>query len=247
MEVRPVTGEAKLEKALSEITERLTRAFGDRLVSAILYGSAVCGDYNGDYSDLNVLCVLKGISANELRASEPIFRWWRERGNPAPLLLSETEVRTSTDCFAIEFHDMKERRRVLAGADVVADLEIDDSFYRAQVEHELRAKLLRLRQKSAGVLADRDLLLRLMADSVSTFCVLLRHALRLHGHSSRWIRREIVDEAMRKFQIDPRPFLELIALREGKLKPAAIDPLPLFESYLAQIGLVIEAVDKLEK
>ncbi len=61
--------------------------------------------------------------------------------------MSEQEVQTSTDCFPIEFHDMQERRRVLMGKDVVEKLPIDRSFYRAQVEHELRAKLLRLRQK----------------------------------------------------------------------------------------------------
>ena len=34
---------------------------------------------------------------------------------------------------------------------------VDNSFYRAQVEHELRAKLLRLRQKASGMLSDADL------------------------------------------------------------------------------------------
>ncbi len=46
---------------------------------------------------------------------------------------------------------MQERRRVLMGKDVVEKLPIDRSFYRAQVEHELRAKLLRLRQSAASV------------------------------------------------------------------------------------------------
>ena len=45
---------------------------------------------------------------------------------------------------------------------MISALVIDDSFYRAQVEHELRAKLLRLRQKAAGMLSDQDLLRRLL-------------------------------------------------------------------------------------
>ena len=91
------------------------------------------------------------------------------------------KLQTSTDCFPIEFHDMQEQRRVLFGKDVIAGLAIDRSFYRAQVEHELRAKLLRLRQKGAGLLSDEKGLLRLMLDSVSTFLVLARHALLLSG------------------------------------------------------------------
>ena len=84
-----------------------------------------------------------------------IFRWWREKGSPSPLLLTERELATSTDCFAIEFHDIKRHSRVLHGKDVITDLALDDSFYRAQVEHDLRAKLLRLRQKACGMLVRR--------------------------------------------------------------------------------------------
>lgn len=242
-----MTGEQKLERALTEITGRLTKTFDHRLVSLVLYGSAAWGEYDGDYSDLNILCILTQVTPGELRDAEPVCHWWREHGNPAPLLMSETEVRSSTECFPIEFHDMTERRRVLAGRDIVPELVIDDSSYRAQIEYQLRSKLLRLRQKAAGLLSDKDLLRRLLADSVSTFCVLIRHALRLAGHPSRWQKREIVDEAMRKFQIDPKPFLTLIAIREGKIRPGEVDPVPLLEAYLAQIGAVIEKVDQYGK
>ncbi len=171
-----------MERKLSQLVERLKGAYQDRLVAVILYGSAAGGDHHPRFSDLNVLCVVKEISPRELAEAGPILRWWREHGNPAPLLLSAEEARNATDCFAIEFHDIQERRRVLYGEDVVGGIEIDECFYRAQVEHELRAKLLRLRQKAAGVLADKELLRGLLADSVSTFCVLFRHALRLAGH-----------------------------------------------------------------
>ena len=176
-----------------------------------------------------------------------LFRSWRELGNPAPLLLSEQEVRTSTDCFPIEFHDIKERRRVLHGEDVVAGLEIDDSFYRAEVEHELRAKLLRLRQKAGGILSDKDLLRRLLADSVSTFCVLFRHALRLAGVAAKFEKREVVEQAREKFGIDPAPFHTLLDFREEKIKPREIDPGPLLEGYLKEIQRVLDVVDGLDK
>lgn len=239
-----MTGDQKVERALAQVTERLTKTFETRLVSIVLYGSAAWGEYEGEYSDLNILCILTQVTPRELRDAEPVCHWWRERGNPAPLLMSETEVRSSTECFPIEFHDMIERRRILAGRDIIPELQIDDSGYRAQIEYQLRSKLLRLRQKAAGLLTDKDLLRRLLADSVSTFCVLTRHALRLAGHPSRWQKREIADEAMRKFQIDPTPFLTLISIREGKIRPGEVDPLPLLETYLAQISAVIEKVDQ---
>jgi predicted nucleotidyltransferase len=236
-----------MEKLLEQLVGRTTKTFGDRLVSVILYGSAAVGDHTGRYSDINVLCVLDRITTRELADAEPVFRWWRELGNPSPLLLTEEEVRTSTDCFPIEFRDIRERHRVLYGRDVVADLEIDDCFYRAQVEHELRAKLLRLRQKGAGVMRDRELLVRLLAESVSTFCVLTRHALILHGVAASLKKREIVEQARQSFGLDPAPFLLLLDLREAKIKPKAVDAVALYEQYLSQLQRVVAAVDRLAK
>lgn len=236
-----------MERTLKELVDRLTKAYQDRLVSVILYGSAAVGDHHGRFSDLNVFCVLKQITTRELGESESVFRWWREKGNPAPLLMGEDEVARSTDCFPIEFRDMKERRRLLAGVDVVADIEIGDFFYRAQVEHELRAKLLRLRQKAGGVLSDKAMLLRLMIDSISTFCTLFRHALLLAGAGSAFEKRRVVDLAAERLGVDPSPFHTLLDLREEKTKPRDVDPPKLFEQYLKQIHVVVDAVDRLEK
>jgi predicted nucleotidyltransferase len=239
--------EDAMEQKLSALIERLRPAFDERLVSAILYGSAAAGDYHEQASDLNVLCVLKQITPHELVQSEPIFRWWREQGNPPPLLLSEGEVQRSSDCFPMEFHDMQEHRRVLYGKDVIEELSIDHSFYRAQVEHELRAKLIRLRQKAAEVLSDGDRLVRLMADSVSTFCVLGRHALILSGREPHWKKKEIV-AALEEATITPfRATNEILAIRAGGKQKAATDPAALFSGYLKEIELLVGFVDRLER
>ena len=226
--------------------DRLRKAERDRLVSVILYGSAASGNHHGEFSDLNVLCVLTRVAPAELADAEPIFKWWRAQGNPSPLLLSEEEVRDSTDCFPIEFHDMQERRRVLFGPDVVEKLVIDKTFYRAQVEMELRTKLLRLRQKAGSVLSDKQALLRLMIDSVPNFLVLSRHALLVSGLPAGLQKREIARELTR-IGVDARPFDTLLDLREQKKKAGDVDPEALFESYLRQIEAVVAHVDRLEK
>jgi predicted nucleotidyltransferase len=236
-----------MERVLNQLVERLRKTYDDRLVSVVLYGSAAVGDHHGRFSDLNILCVLRLVTSRELADSAPIFRWWRELGNPSPLLMSLDEVRTSTDCFPIEFHDVRGRHRILSGEDVVKDLEVDTSFYRAQVEHELRAKLLRLRQKAAGVLGDKELLRSLLSDSLSTFCVLFRHSLLLAGVESGFEKRQVIAKTRERFGIDPSPFEAILDLREGKRKPRDVDPSPLFESYLVQVQTVINAVDQLEK
>ena len=229
--------------AVTQLVEKLRKALGAELVSAVLYGSAATGDYKGKFSDYNVLCVLTAIAPAQLRATEPIFRWWREQGNPSPLLLTEHELRTSTDCFPIEFHDIREHHKILHGPDVVSDLAIDTIYYRAQVEHELRAKLLRLRQKASGILSDKDILRRLMVDSVSTFCVLFRHALILRGDAAPGLKRDIIGRAKDVFAIDPAPFETLLDLREEKPGAKLDDPEALLATYMNEIGKVIDVVD----
>ncbi|HKW99340.1 MAG TPA: nucleotidyltransferase domain-containing protein [Bryobacteraceae bacterium] len=236
-----------MENLLNQLMEKLTKAFDGRLVSVVLYGSAASGDHHKDYSDINVLCVLDRITTRDLESSEPIFRWWREKRNPAPLLLTESEVATSTDCFAIEFHDMQRHHRILHGRDVISNLVVDDSFYRAQVEHDLRAKLLRLRQKASGALSDKDVLRRLLGESVATFCVLFRHALVLHGVEAKTKKREVIEQAREKFGINPEPFTRLLDLREERIKARELEPVELLDSYLKEISIVIDAVDRLEK
>ncbi len=227
--------------------QRLRKALPSDLISVVLYGSAASGEHRAKFSDINILCVLREITPVQLGASEPVFRWWQEQGNPSPLLLTGHELKTSTDCFPIEFHDIRQHHQILFGADLVRGLEIDNCYYRAQVEHELRAKLLRLRQKASGVLSDKEVLRRLLCHSVSTFCVLFRHALILHGDQSGAGKREVIERASARFGLKAVPFLQLLDLREERLKDKDVEPVALLAEYLREIGKVIDAVDLLGK
>lgn len=231
----------------NELVQKLQKAHGERLVSVVLYGSAAVPGAKDRRSDFNVLCVLSEVTPEELRAAEPVFRWWREMKNPSPLLLGLNEFRTSTDCFPMEFHDIKEHHCILFGENLIAGLQVDERFYRAMVEHELRAKMLRLRQKAGGILSENDLMLRLMADSVSTFCVLFRHALRLGGEQPVFEKREVVVATARRFGIDAGPFQTLLDLRDEKIRPRDVQSGALFREYLRQINLVVEAVDQMNQ
>ncbi|MDE3199026.1 MAG: hypothetical protein KGN84_21940 [Acidobacteriota bacterium] len=235
-----------MDEVLDQLVAKLSKALGSDLIATVLYGSAAAGDYHHKFSDYNVLCVLAKITPEQLRATEPIFRWWREKGNPSPLLLTEEEFRTSSDCFPLEFRDIREHHRVLQGTDVVSGVTVEYVHYRAQVEHELRAKLLRLRQKASGILSDKEVLGRLLADSVATFCVLFRHALILSTGGAPGRKREIVGRARDAFGIDAGPFELLLDIREGK-QPAKIEaPEALLGHYMAEIDKVISAVDRLD-
>jgi hypothetical protein len=241
--VLPATG----EKLLTDLVERLRKVYGDGIVAVVLYGSAATGDHQARYSDYNVLCVLNQVTVRELAVCEDVFRWWREQGSPAPLLLSEQELAASADCFPIEYRDLRTTHRLLFGRDVIGPLALDDSFYRAQLEHELRAKFLRLRQKAASMLSDPDLLRRLLVDSISTFCVLFRHALVLHGEPAPATKRDAISHARERFGIEAHAFERLLDLREERIKPRDVDASRLLADYMKGISTVIDAVDRVGK
>jgi hypothetical protein len=234
---------------LKELVEKLERAFSDRLVSVVLYGSGAQHDQHDRFSDLNILCVLKQITPRELGDGEPVLKWWTEVGHPSVLLMSEEEVHHSSDSFAIEFRDMKDRRKVLFGLDVVAEVHIDMKYHRVQVEHELRSKLLRLRQQAAHVLSNPEALLELCLNSVTTFCTLGRHALVAGGIHPKADRRAVMGQLARTVPMDAAPFEALLDLREDKPVPHddMVDPGELFARYLESIGRLVTYVDGLEE
>src|SRR3989442_10849788 len=74
------------------------------------------------------------------------MRAWTRAGHTAPLILSEREWRESADAFPIEYEDMRDAHRLLAGRDPWPGIQVDRGQLRRQLEHELMGKLVRLRQ-----------------------------------------------------------------------------------------------------
>jgi predicted nucleotidyltransferase len=235
-----------MQKQLDELTEKLKTAFGDRIISVILYGSAAAGDWQERVSDINVLCVLTAISAAELKLADPVFQWWGKQGNLPPVLMTEEEFLHSSDCFPIEFHDIQERRQVLLGKDIAADLKIDFTYHRAFVERELRTKQIRLRQKSVELLGQPDRLVKLMLDSISTFCALGRHALILGKRPAKWKKHDILAAITEATGSPLNAANQLLSIRQTGKKPAASEAIGLLDEYMRDTDVIVRFVDSLE-
>jgi predicted nucleotidyltransferase len=234
-----------MDKLLNELVSRLKVAYGPDLVSVVLYGSAAAGEFHEKFSDLNVLCVLNSLGVRELEKGEEAVGWWLKQKQPLPLFLSREEVENSHDAFPIEFLDIQHNHRVLHGEDVVAKIEIKTHQHRRQVEHEMRSKLLRLRERYLGLQGSKKEVARLMLDSLPTFSTLFRHALILGGVAAPLKKREIFQATAERFSIASEPFMTLLETREGKRKLADEEIKPLFEAYLTEITRMTQAVDKL--
>lgn len=149
--------------------------------SAILYGSAARGDYFPGWSDINLLLVTDALGPQILRGLGRAVGEWRKTSIEPPLLITRSEWARASDVFPIEITDMRAARRVLRGQDPLAGLEVSPADLRAELERELRGKLLRLRQGYAARSGDESALGDLAARSASTVLVLLRGILTLQG------------------------------------------------------------------
>jgi hypothetical protein len=233
-----------METKLSELVSRLKSAAGDNVKAVVLYGSAASGDYQGQHSDLNILCLVERATAVEIERLHGVAEWWMGLKNPAPQILTLDELVRSADVFAIELLDMKRHHRMLLGVDFLEHMEVPMKLHRLQVERELRTNWLRLRQAILTAPEKKKAHLGIMLASVATFCVMFRHALIALGQTAPHGKREAVDGVAALTGADASGFHSILEYRAGKLKEKEIDVEAALQTYLEFVEIVTNEVDR---
>jgi hypothetical protein len=87
--------DATQQKLLDDLLGRLQQASKENLDSLVLYGSAAAAvdGFHPEFSDLNVLCLVKRLDAAALQKLSPVVAWWEKQKQPAPLLFTIEELR----------------------------------------------------------------------------------------------------------------------------------------------------------
>ncbi len=225
-----------------ELSEQLRAAAGNNLRSVVLYGSAAAGDHVAGKSNFNILAVLNKLGMEELTSITKVAARWAKDGNPPPLLFTRDRLRASADVFPIELADIRDTRRILFGEDPLADTVINPAHLRAELEHELKGKLLQLRERFLLTEGKEDKVRELLMNSLSTFLVLFRAALRLHGGTPPAKKLEALAELRKRVEFDDEVFRLIDEMRQGK-KDKGLDALGLFARYLKSVETVVDAVD----
>src|ERR1051326_8096642 len=166
---------------IDTLGDAVTRALGSRLVSLLLYGSAARGPPVPQRADGDTPLVCDTVDGALFDALAPVVRAWTKSGHPAPLIFTEREWRESADAFTIEYEDMGEAHRLLAGRDPWSGIRVDRGDLRRQLERELVGKLVRLRQAYAALWAEPKRLAGVIVGSAPGFFTMLRALLRLAG------------------------------------------------------------------
>jgi hypothetical protein len=232
------------EAAIEALTKGLADALGEDLVSLMLYGSAARGTAAKDWSDVNVLLVLRRASADVLRRAAGPLAAWRAVGQPAPLIQTEAEWAASTDVFPMEIDDIREAHRLLAGKDVVSGLKTLRADAREELEREARGKLIRLRAEYTAA-ADGKAMGALLAGATGTFLTFFRAALRLQGRAVPAEPAAVVREAASQCGFEAAAFDWALEERAGR-KPGKLGPHdPVAAGYLAAVERFVKYVNDL--
>ncbi|NLB54563.1 MAG: hypothetical protein GX811_02140 [Lentisphaerae bacterium] len=226
-----------------DLVEDLQEMLGDWLESVVLFGSAVAGDYKGKFSDYNILLVTKELCVHVLDSIAPVTKEWVKHGNPAPLLFTVDRLKKSTDVFPIELLDIRDNRKILYGNDPFQDMIFSDANLRLELEHELKGKMLQLREKYLLVAGNPEAVLELMLESSSTFLVLFRASLRLLDKETPACKMDALELLAKRLNIDISVFKTLDDIKNGSIKKRDVAPFTLFQEYLERIEDVVDTID----
>lgn len=237
--------DTQTEQTIQKFAREIQTLYGNDLVSLVLYGSAAGADFVPDRSDLNFLVVLKEVTLEALSKALPLVRDWHRQKIATPLFVDPEFLRSSLDVFPIEFLDMQEQHRLLAGVDILLELKISPKNLRLQCEEELKGKLLNLRRAYLETGNRASALEELMISSVKSFLVITRHLLRLKGLKPAQEFLEVLVQAEEAFGTPFEAIRDAHSLRLGALHLEKSQATALFDRYLADIERLAACADAL--
>ena len=210
----------------------------------VLFGSAVTGEFLAKHSDLNILCIVERADAAELERLHPVAEWWARQGNPAPLIFTFDELHRSADIFAIELWDMKQRHRMLFGADFLDEFEVPLVCTGCRSNESCALDGCGCGRRFLTAPQDARAIWASCSHPNSTFCILFRHALMALGQTAVASKREAVQGMATLTGADPSGFNAILDLREGKRKEKEIDVEAALQTYLEFVEVVTNEVDR---
>lgn len=240
------TTEAALPAAVQEgqarLCGQLLEVLGKQLVAVVLYGGLAKGEYVPETSDVNVMIVLDEVTVSSLDKAAPIIQGGVRDFRLSAMLLSETDLRRSTEVFPVKFLDMQRHHRVLWGKDVFADLTIARDYVRLRCAQEITNLLLRLRQFYVQRAHRPELIESTLTRAISSFLTSLNTLVELKTGREAPTKSAVIDAA-ESIGLDGGPLRDVFALKRGELKPDTDELKRLYDLFMMTVQQAAALVD----
>ena len=211
---------------LETFASRVAEALGPRLVTLVLYGSAA-REPSADAATMNTLLIVTDDS-DFLGPLATVTKDWTAAGHPPPIIMTEREWRQSADAFPIEYEDIRDAHRILAGRNPWTGISVRREHVRRQLEHELMGKLVHLRQAYVADWNRPKRLAEVARGTRAGFLTMLRAVLRLAGRTPPADSAALVRDAAALIGFAP----------DGLTEPAA---------YLQAVTRTAEYLNRMER
>lgn len=201
-------------KKLDNFVKDLEDILGDNLASVLMFGSQVPIEPENLKSNINLMIILEHLSADDLKnISKPVKKWIKAK-NPIPVVMGKAEWYSSFDVYALEYSDIKDKHRVIYGANLAKDINVDKHYLRLQCESELKSLYLKYRNHYLLDM-NSDKAMRELADNViKTLLVIFRGVIRLKGDLVPEASEYVILQAANYMDLDCNLLVKMAKIRE---------------------------------
>lgn len=239
-----------MEKMLDNFLSSLKETFKERLSSVFLYGSCAVQDCSKSFSDINLMVIIDNLKANDLKSSHKAVKKFVQKGKYVPIFMDKDEWFNSSDVYAIEYSDIKDRYKLLHGENLISNLNIERHNLRFQCEQEIKSLLIRLRQTYVSKAEDKKAIKNLIQTSSKTFMVIFRTVLRLSNITVPKTHDDVVKLFADNLQnhgidFDCNLFLKILEFRKDSKVIMNDEIDTLIQNLIDSTNSVLKYVDKM--
>lgn len=237
----------KLQSGLEQLAADLTAAVGDDLLSVAVYGGIAKGEpFELGQTPVPVLVVLQDASVTFLAKISSVVQKANREFLAAPFLVSLHDLQTSTDIFPIKFLDMQTHHFLLAGRDVLSELEISTQHLRLRCEQELCNLMLRLRNVFLRNAGHDESLRQAVGQGVAPFMAALGAAVCLKTGLTPVLSAETADSAAKVLSLDRDTLERLLNFDASDSNVSSSALAELFNEFIGVVEQAANFVDGLD-
>jgi hypothetical protein len=220
-------------------------ALGAEFLAAYLTGSVLTQSFHPTRSRINLLVVARLLPSEILDALARAIPESKQSPPVDPLFMTERQIQKSLDSFPIEWIEIQETHLLVEGLDVLGNLEVPRTYLRLQCEHELRAKLIQLRQSYILGARHPDRLEPVLKASASGFTTMFRTLLRLAGESPPADTGQVIERIADLYRLNAEALLGAHVVRVSERRYRGAELLPLYRKFLIEIERLVAAIDEM--
>jgi hypothetical protein len=225
--------------------EPVRAALGSEFLAAYITGSALTQGFDERRSRVNVLVVARSLNLDVLDAVRAKLPEDRKPPRFHPLFVVPRQIDKSLDVFPIEWIEIQETHLLIEGHDVLGGIQVPLGNLRLQLEHDLRARLIALRQAYLANAQRPGELGSVLQATASGFATLCRTLLRLRGESPPANTPKVIERVADVFGLKAEGLLGAHLVRYGEHHYKGPELLSFYRAFLVEIERLVNAIDEM--